>query len=235
MVMISHRDPGPNVNATDIDGQTPLHLAAAQNLLDVVKLLVGVDDSVPKWSPKADHTIKDHRGRTALDYAKTRQANAEQLGEKAIVQLLKMLLPPKRASHSPNAGLHDPGPATGPAVPAEASLLDAHPRLRASELESTEREHAAETGHSARLARAIADRRECPVGKPVTARWGVPSNAVDPWLERWVRQTTTIGANRDNVAGERQTRGSRLAGSKVQHPRPWVTLSSPCADDHSRR
>jgi hypothetical protein len=85
-----------NASATDIDGQTPLHLAAAKNLLDMVKILVGADDAIPKWCPKADHTIEDHRGKSALDYALRRQAKAEQLGEKAIVKLLKQLPPPKR-------------------------------------------------------------------------------------------------------------------------------------------
>ncbi len=191
-LMISQRDPIPNVNATDIDGQTALHLAAAQNLLDVVKLLVGVDDHIPKWCPKVDHTIKDYKGKTALDYAKIRQANAEQLGEKAIVQLLKLLPPPKRASsHSHSVGPHDDGPATGPAVVlAENLRLNTHSRsvADASGLESTARGRAAETDHFARLALARIDRKECPVGKPITARWGVPSNTVDPWLERWIRR-----------------------------------------------
>jgi hypothetical protein len=236
-LMISQRNPVPNVNATDIDGQTPLHLAAAQNLLDVVKLLVGVDDNIPKWCPKADHTIKDHRGKAALDYAKIRQANAEQLGEKAIVQLLKLLPPPKRvSSHTYNAGPHEPGPA---AVPAEQLLLNTHSRVAASSLEPTARSRVAETDHSTRVARARIDRQECPVGKPITARWGVPSNTVDPWLERWIRRTTTAntGAPRGakRIEGERRDRRNHTAGSKVQHPRPWVALSKPCADDNRAR
>ena len=217
-LMISQREPTPNVNAADIDGQTALHLAAAQNLLDVVKLLVGVDDSVPKWCPKVDHTIRDRRGQTALDYALKRQASAEQLGERAIVQLLKLLPAQRVPPHS---------------TPATESLPTRHSASPAAE--RAERGHAAVAHHSARLARAKQDRLECPVGKPITARWGVPSNRVDPWLERWLR--TTRGVNR--IGGGERSNGPEdqpLAGANgVQHARPWATLSFPCAADHRGR
>ena len=40
----------------------------------------------------------------------------------------------------------------------------------------------------------------CPVGKPATARWGVP--APDPWLERWVGEK----ASSSDEEAEKKTR-----------------------------
>ena len=53
---------GIDKNALDIDGNTPLHLAAQQGQIDVIKFLLGEP-------PAADSTIKNAAGFLAYDIA----------------------------------------------------------------------------------------------------------------------------------------------------------------------
>lgn len=237
VLFLTHRSPVPNVNAVDIDGQTALHLAVAQEppLLDIVKLLVGLDDSVPTWCPKVDHTVRDHTGQTVVDYAVQR-------GAKALVKLLKQLPPPRRVPSTRSAVLPGPAPVSSVTALAATTLgLDAARRRSSLPVpEPTERGRAAEARHSKRVARAQVDRRHCSVGQPITARWGGSSTAVDPWLERRLRRhSISRSAKHAEVAVGRSehvaAHAGRAARTKVQHPLPWATFSSPRADDHSAR
>jgi ankyrin repeat protein len=197
---------GIDPSAADVDGATPLHRAAARNLADMCKILTGQDDAVPGWYPKADHTAKDHHGKTALEWAVRRECNAEQLGEGAIVKVLKPLQPPKATPAYLQTPTSVSAPKAAIAAAAAAAVTPAV-KLASGQLKraaapcprQSMRGFAAEDNYIIRLERAKIDRRSCPVGKPATARWEAQGPTArwgcqpDPWLSRFLLRQEAKG------------------------------------------